>query len=114
MYDNRVFFSHQEVLCYKYLRGISIPAKRMHMEYRVGGKHIDFFPLRRVFWEHHPILLKFGKDPVRYGDQRRAILDAKGYCRIPLVVSWIHVQGPERYHAEDERYGRGFQDRESA
>ncbi len=89
MYDNRVFFSHQEVICYKYLRGISIPAKRMHMEYRVGTKHIDFFPLRRVFWEHHPILLKFGKDPVRYGEQRRAILDPKGYSRIPLVVSCI-------------------------
>lgn len=88
MYDNRVFFSHQEVICYKYLRGISIPAKRMHMEYRVGTKYIDFFPLRRVFWEHHPILLKFSK---------RA-----------------HVQEPERYHAEDERHGRGFQDRESA
>ena len=89
MYDNRVFFSRQEVLCYKYLRDIGIPAKRMHMEYRVRGKHIDFFPLRRVFWEHHPILLKFGKDPVRYGEERRAILDSKGYGRIPLVVSCI-------------------------
>lgn len=89
MYDNRIFFSHQEVLCYKYLVGIGIPAKRMHMEYRVGGKHMDFFPLRRVFWEHHPILLKFGKDPVRYGEERRAILDAKGYSHIPLIVSCI-------------------------
>lgn len=42
-----------------------------------------------MFWEHHPILLKFGKDPVRYGEQRRTILDAKGYSRIPLVVSCI-------------------------
>jgi hypothetical protein len=52
----------------------------MHMEYRVGSKHIDFLPLRRVFWGHHPILLKFDKDPVRYGEQRRTILDAKGYA----------------------------------
>jgi hypothetical protein len=89
MYDNRIFFSYQEVLCYMYLRGIGIPAKRMHMEYRVGNKHIDFFPLRRVFWEHHPILLKFGKGPVRYGEERRALLDAKGYSRIPLVVSCV-------------------------
>ena len=93
MYDNRIFFSHQEVLCYKYLRSIGIPAKRMHMEYRVGGKHMDFFPLRRVFWEHHPILLKFGKDPLRYGQERRAILDAKGYSHIPLIVSCIMFKG---------------------
>ncbi len=93
MYDNRFFFSHQEVLCYKYLRGIGIPAKKMHMEYRVGGKHIDFFPLRRVFWEHHPILLKFDKDPLRYGEERRAILDAEGYSHIPLVVSSIMFKG---------------------
>ena len=87
MYDNRVFFSHQEVLCYQYLRSLGIPGKKMHMEFRVGRKHFDFFPLKRLFWEHHPILLKFGKDPVKYGEKRRAALDEKGYAHIPLVVS---------------------------
>ena len=95
MYDNRVFFSRQEVLCYKYLRSIGVPAKKMHMEYRVGAKHLDFFPLKRVFWEHHPILLKFGKDPVEYGEERRAILDGKGHGHIPLVVSCVMFKGPE-------------------
>ena len=95
MYDHRVFFSRQEVLCYKYLRSIGIPAKKMHMEYRVGGKHFDFFPLKRVFWEHHPILLKFGKDPVRYAEERRAVLDAEGYGHIPLVVSCVMFKGRE-------------------
>jgi hypothetical protein len=95
MYDNRIFFSSQEVRCYKYLKDIGIPAKKMHMEYRVGGKHLDFFPLKRVFWEHHPILLKFGKDPVKYGEERRAILDAKGYSHIPLVVSCVMFKGQE-------------------
>ncbi len=87
MYDNRVFFSRQEVLCYQYLRGIGIPGKKMHMEFRVGRKHFDFFPLKRVFWEHHPILLKFGKDPKKYGEKRRVALDEQGYAHIPLVVS---------------------------
>lgn len=57
------------------------------MEFRVGRKHFDFFPLKRVFWEHHPILLKFGKDPQKYGEKRRAALDEQGYAHIPLVVS---------------------------
>jgi hypothetical protein len=87
LYDNRVFFSHQEVLCYKYLQRIGIPGRKMHMEFRVGRKHFDFFPLKRVFWEHHPILQKFGKDPIRYGENRRAALDEQGYVHIPLVVS---------------------------
>ena len=95
MFDNRIFFSRQEVICYKYLRSIGIPAKKMHMEYRVGGKHLDFFPLKRVFWEHHPILLKFGKDPVRYGEERRALLDSTGYSHIPLVVSCVMFKGQE-------------------
>ena len=45
MYDNRVFFSHQEIICYKYLQSIGIPGKKMHKEFRVGRKHFDFFPL---------------------------------------------------------------------
>ena len=44
MYDNRVFFSHQEVICYKYFRGISIPAKRMHMETESGPSTLISFP----------------------------------------------------------------------
>ena len=86
MYDNRVFFSHQEVLCYQYLRDIGIPGKKMHMEFRVGRKHFDFFPLKRVFWEHHPILMKIGKDPKKYGEERRAALDQQGYA-----LSLIHI-----------------------
>ena len=93
MYDNRVFFSHQEVLCYQYLRDIGIPGKKMHMEFRVGRKHFDFFPLKRVFWEHHPILMKFGKDPKKYGEERRAALDQQGYAHIPLVVSSCMFRG---------------------
>jgi hypothetical protein len=86
-YDSRAFFSYQEILCYQYLQSIGIPGKKMHMEYRVGRKHYDFFPLKRVFWEHHPILRKIGKDKVTYAEKRRATLDANGYSHIPLVVT---------------------------
>lgn len=59
----------------------------MHMEYRVGKKHFDYFPLKRVFWEHHPILRKLGRDINEYAEERREILDTNGYERIPLIVS---------------------------
>lgn len=86
-YDNRVFFSYQEILCYQYLKSKGIPGKKMHMEYRVGRNHFDFFPLKRVFWEHHPILRITGEPLIEYGERRRAILDSEGYGHIPLVVS---------------------------
>jgi hypothetical protein len=86
-YDNRVFFSYQEVLCYQYLRSIGIPGKKIHMEFRVDRNHFDFFPLKRVFWEHHPILRKIGKDLHTYAQKRRLILDSNGYAHLPLVVS---------------------------
>jgi len=57
------------------------------MEYRIGRNHFDFFPLKRVFWEHHPINLKLGADIFKYGKQRRHILDKNGYSHIPLIVS---------------------------
>jgi hypothetical protein len=87
MYDQRYFNSFQEVQCYRYLKHLGIPPGKMHHEYRVGDNHFDFFPLKRVFWEHHPINLKLGHDIYKYGKKRRAILDAHGYGRNPLVVS---------------------------
>ena len=62
------------------------------MEYRLGKNHIDFFPLKRMFWEHHPINIKLGKDIYKYGKQRRAILDKHGYSHLPLVVSDVMFQ----------------------
>ncbi|MCW4048465.1 MAG: hypothetical protein NWE89_01880 [Candidatus Bathyarchaeota archaeon] len=85
--DERFFVSYQEVQCYKYLKYIGIPPGKMHHEYRIGKKHIDFFPLKRVFWEHHPIVLKLGHNIYKYGKQRRAILDKHGYSHIPLIIS---------------------------
>jgi hypothetical protein len=87
VYDQRFFNSYQEVQCYRYLKHLGIPPGKVHHEYRVGGNRFDFFPLKRVFWEHHPINLKLGHDIYKYGKRRRAILDANGYGRIPLVVS---------------------------
>jgi hypothetical protein len=87
VYDDRFFNSYQEVQCYRYLKHLGIPPGKVHHEYRVGGNHFDFFPLKRVFWEHHPINLKLGHDIYRYGKTRRAILDANGYDHVPLVVS---------------------------
>lgn len=87
VYDKRYFNSFQEVQCYGYLKHIGIPPGKMHMEYRLGKNHIDFFPLKRMFWEHHPINIKLGADIFKYGKQRRAILDKHGYEHIPLVVS---------------------------
>lgn len=86
-YDNRVFFSYQEVLCYQYLQSLGFPGKKMHMEYRVGKKHFDYFPLKRVFWEHHPILRKLGKSVKKYAQERRDALDSNGFRHIPLIVS---------------------------
>jgi len=57
------------------------------MEYGVGENRFDFFPLKRVFWEHHPINQKLGKDIYRYGKKRCAVLDANGYSHILLIVS---------------------------
>ncbi|MBN2334940.1 hypothetical protein JXL21_05230 [Candidatus Bathyarchaeota archaeon] len=111
-YDGRYFCSFQEVQCYRYLKSIGIPPGRMHMEYRVGGSRFDFFPLRRVFWEHHPINLKLGENIYRYGKARRAILDANGFSRIPLVVSDImfmdvpDIRRRMNEHAVDFRSGR--------
>jgi len=89
VFDDRFFNSFQEVQCYRYLKHIGIPPGKMHMEYRLGKNHFDFFPLKRVFWEHHPINLKLGKDIYKYGKQRRHILDQNGYEKIPLIVSDI-------------------------
>jgi hypothetical protein len=87
LYDERYFNSFQEVQCYRYLKHLGIPPGKVHHEYRVGENSFDFFPLRRVFWEHHPINLKLGHDIYRYGKRRRAILDSNGYDSVPLVVS---------------------------
>jgi len=87
VYDDRFFNSYQEVQCYRYLKHLGIPPGKVHHEYRVGDNHFDFFPLKRVFWEHHPINLRLGQDIYRYGKTRRAILDENGYDHVPLVVS---------------------------
>ncbi|OGD44982.1 hypothetical protein A3K69_00830 [Candidatus Bathyarchaeota archaeon RBG_16_57_9] len=87
VYDERYFNSFQEVQCYRYLKHLGIHPGKVHHEYQVGGSRFDFFPLRRVFWEHHPINLKLGQDIYRYGKRRRAILDGNGYNNVPLVVS---------------------------
>jgi hypothetical protein len=85
VFDERFFNSFQEVQCYKYLKYIGIPTKKMHMEYCIGKNYFDFFPLRRIFWEHHPISLKLGKDIYKYGKKRRQILDKLGIKIIHLL-----------------------------
>ena len=87
VYDKRYFNSFQEVQCYAYLKHIGIPPGKIHQEYRIGKNQIDFFPLKRMFWEHHPINIKLGANIYKYGKQRRAILDKHGYKHVPLVVS---------------------------
>ena len=111
-YDNRVFFSYQEILCYQYLQSIGFPGKKMHMEYRVGKKHFDYFPLKRVFWEHHPILRKIGQDVEDYARERREVLDTNGFQHIPLIVSDEMYQSIDElkeameYHGVDFRKGQ--------
>ncbi|MBD3207675.1 hypothetical protein GF319_15205 [Candidatus Bathyarchaeota archaeon] len=87
IFDGEFFVSFQEVQCYRYLKFLGIPNNKMHHEYRVSKNCFDFFPLKRIFWEHHPINKKLGKDIFKYGKKRRAILDENGYRNIPLVVS---------------------------
>ncbi len=67
----------------------AFPREKCIWSIRLGNNHFDFFPLKRVFWEHHPINLKLGKDIYKYGKQRRHILDKHGYEHIPLIVSDI-------------------------
>ncbi len=93
VFDERYFNSFQEVQCYRYLKHIGIPSGKMHIEYRLGKNHFDFFPLKRVFWEHHPINLKLGKNIYKYGKERRQILDEHGYDNFPLIVSDIMFDG---------------------
>ena len=103
VFDNRFFNSFQEVQCYRYLKHIGIPPGKMHMEYRLGKNHVDFFPLKRVFWEHHPINLKLGKDIYKYGKERRHILDDHGYEHIPLIVSDVMFEDiPDICHKMSE------------
>ncbi len=80
----------------------------MHMEFRVGRKHYDFFPLKRVFWEHHPILSKIGNDKVEYAEKRRAALDMNGYAHIPLVVTDCMFTGVEDVKQKMQATGVDF------
>lgn len=81
------FVSYQEVQCFRYLQLLGLSPEEMNHEYPVGKNSFDFFPLGRVFWEHHPIHVKSGEDLFEYGKKRRLILNSSGYQNMPLVVS---------------------------
>jgi hypothetical protein len=81
------FVSYQEVQCFRYLQWLRLTPKDMRHEYQVGRCSFDFFPLGKVFWEHHPISMRSGEDLYQYGKKRRQVLNASGYSKIPLVVS---------------------------
>lgn len=81
------FVSYQEVQCFRYLQWLGFTPVEMNHEFQVGRNHFDFFPLGKVFWEHHPIHLRSGEDFFQYGKMRRLILNAFGYTKVPLVVS---------------------------
>jgi len=81
------FVSYQEVQCFRYLQWLGLTPKEMNHEYQIGRYNFDFFPLGKVFWEHHPISIRSGEDLYQYGKRRRLVLNASGYSKIPLVVS---------------------------
>jgi hypothetical protein len=81
------FVSYQEVQCFRYLQWLGLTPEDMKHEYQVGRCSFDFFPLGKVFWEHHPISMRSGEDLYQYGKRRRRVLNASGYSKIPLVVS---------------------------
>lgn len=81
------YVSYQEVQCFRYLQWLGLSPEEMGHEWQVGRWSIDFFPRRRVFWEHHPIYSKCGEDLYQYGKRRRMTLNAFGYSKVPLVVS---------------------------
>ena len=81
------FVSYQEVQCFRYLQWLGLTPEDMRHEYQVGRCSFDFFPLGKVFWEHHPISMRSGEDLYQYGKKRRLVLNASGYSKIPLVVS---------------------------
>ena len=81
------FVSYQEVQCFRYLQWLGLTSEEMNHEYQVGRCSFDFFPLGKVFWEHHPISKRSGEDLYQYGKRRRRVLNVSGYSKIPLVVS---------------------------
>ena len=81
------FVSYQEVQCFRYLQWLGLGSEDMNHEFPVGRNRFDFFPLGRVFWEHHPIHIRSGEDLFQYGKKRRLILNTFGYTKAPLIVS---------------------------
>ena len=81
------FVSYQEVQCFRYLQWLGLTSEDMRHEYQVGRCSFDFFPLGKVFWEHHPISMRSGEDLYQYGKRRRQVLNSSGYSKISLVVS---------------------------
>ncbi len=81
------FVSYQEVQCFRYLQWLGLAHEEMNHEYQVGRCSFDFFPLGKVFWEHHPICTRIGEDLFQYGKRRRLTLNVFGYSGVPLVVS---------------------------
>jgi hypothetical protein len=83
------FVSYQEVQCFKYLNFLGLDLDEVYHEFPIGDNRFDFFPMKEIFWEHHPIRKRLGENIYTYGGQRRSILNRHGYIDVPLVVSDI-------------------------
>lgn len=90
-YDKEKFFSKQEMECYKFYKKLGLTKKQINHEFSINGSYFDFFPFKRFFHEHHPIinLDNYDKDrtPKEYFLERRRILDRNNYKGCPLIVT---------------------------
>jgi len=88
---NCLFDSDSErKLCEIFVKnGIIIkPEEGKNIHFRINKHHVDFFIMKRIFVEYHPIVnYESGKETTKtYYLKKRKILDDNGYKNFPLIV----------------------------
>jgi len=87
-FEGESFLSKEEIKCFSFLRGLGLTKEEINHEYQVDSYFIDFFPLRKFFWEYHPLGV-FGSNETldQYYSRRRKVLDDNGYKDYKLIVT---------------------------
>ena len=86
-YDEEYFLSKEELECYKFLKSLGLSKEEINHDFQVDSKCIDFFPLRKFFWEYHPTFWLDNETPDQYYQRRRQLLDTNGYQDYKLIVT---------------------------
>ncbi len=90
-YNGEKFLSNEELEYYKFYKKMKLSKNQINHEFRIKRCHIDFFPLRKFFHEHHPMIDRSDYDrnnkPRQYFLRRRKLLDENGYKGFPLIIT---------------------------